>query len=191
MNILTDALPDSVTIGGESYSMHTDFRRWAAFEIIMTDGRRDDAEKIAAILKMYAKKLPPKMDSAIHAAVAFFAGGKETVEQPQGKEARPQKRIYSFEHDADAIYASFCAAYGIDLCSANLHWYQFRALFLGLPEDTKIMQIMGYRSTDLAKIKDKKQKDFYRKMKRIYRLPDMRSDEERERDMMQAFNGFF
>ena len=36
-------------------------------------------------------------------------------------------------------------AYGIDLTSVDLHWHMFKALFLSLPEDTKIKQIMQMR----------------------------------------------
>ena len=36
-------------------------------------------------------------------------------------------------------------AYNIDLTSVDLHWHMFKALFLSLPEDTKIKQIMQMR----------------------------------------------
>lgn len=50
---------------------------------------------------------------------------------------------------------------------------------------------MEYRAVDLSTIKDKEQKAFYRKMKQIYRLPDSRSEEEKEAAMIDAFAAMF
>ena len=47
---------------------------------------------------------------------------------------------------------------------------------------------MGYRATELNTIKDKETKKFYKKMKKIYALPDMRTEEEKEYDFGEAFS---
>ena len=45
---------------------------------------------------------------------------------------------------------------------------------------------MEIRALDLSKVKDKEQKAHYRRLKRVYKLPDPRSEEEREADMIDA-----
>ena len=48
MNILTDRLPDSVTVGGKKYPLNTDFRNWiiAGHIADIQTGRREDILKI-------------------------------------------------------------------------------------------------------------------------------------------------
>ena len=69
----------------------------------------------------------------------------------------------------------------------ELHWWKFKALFQGLKEDNKIVQIMGYRGMDLSKIKDKEERKHYKRLKKLYALPDMRTEEQKEADFAGAF----
>ena len=46
---------------------------------------------------------------------------------------------------------------------------------------------MGYRAIDLGKIKDKEEKARYKKLKKIYKLPDMRTEAQKEADFGSAF----
>ena len=41
---------------------------------------------------------------------------------------------------------------------------------------------------DLSKIKDKAIKKQYKQLKELYKLPDMRSEEEKENDFAEAFS---
>ena len=81
--------------------------------------------------------------------------------------------------------------YKIDLQTADLHWWQFKSLFKSLDDNNKICKIMEYRAIDLSQIKDKEQKKFYRKMKALYRLPDLRSEEEKEKAMIESMSSLF
>jgi hypothetical protein len=97
-----------------------------------------------------------------------------------------KKQIYSFEHDADYIYSAFLEQYGIDLNETKMHWWKFRTLFNGINENTLFSKITGYRSMNLEDIKDKEQKKYYEKMKRLYALPDNRTIEQKESDFANA-----
>ena len=59
--------------------------------------------------------------------------------------------------------------------------------FESLTDKTQIVEIMGYRAIDLSKIKDKEEKKRYKELKRIYALPDMRTQEQKESDFACAF----
>jgi len=61
------------------------------------------------------------------------------------------KPNFDFEQDADYIYSAFMQTYHIDLIHerGRLDWRRFISLFQGLPEDTKIREIMDIRSKKL------------------------------------------
>jgi hypothetical protein len=67
-----------------------------------------------------------------------------------------------------------------------MHWWKFRTLFNGINENTLFSKITGYRSMNLEDIKDKEQKKYYEKMKRLYALPDNRTIEQKESDFANA-----
>jgi hypothetical protein len=64
-------------------------------------------------------------------------------------------------------------------------------LFDGLNDSTQFIKVVGYRSIKLSDIKDKEQKKYYRKMKQLYKLPDTRTQEEKEQAMNDMFEKMF
>ena len=67
-----------------------------------------------------------------------------------------------------------------------LHWWKFKSLFEGLNEENQICKIMGYRSIDLSKIKDKEERKRYKKIKQQWALKDDRTEEEKEQDFANS-----
>lgn len=187
MNILVDVLPDCAVIGDKSYPLHTDFRVWIKFTLLLE--RYTDIIDVmteACILCFQDKnKIPPDIVSAFGALVNFCVSDSVPGKN-KGKTSA--KRIYSFEHDSALIYAAFFHDYGINLNTVNMHWYEFRALLLGLHKDNMFCEVMNYRALDLQAIKDKEQRKFYRSMQRKFRLPDMRTDEQKNTDMIDELS---
>ncbi len=198
MNIILDTMPDYLEVGGEKIFIDTDFRTWIRFDQELFWSDKPIEERFFSALEIcYNGNIPADINSAIHAAIGFYAPKEETIKElgknSQTERGNPSRRkqIYSFTHDASLICSAFLAQYGIDLTKDNLHWWLFRALFEGLTDDNKICKVMEIRSVDLSKIKDKEQKAHYRKLKRIYRLPDPRCEEEMEADMINALSVMF
>ncbi len=189
-SILTDPLPAAVEVFGRQYPIETDFRVWLRFDAALSDRSLSATEKTVALFEPYKEELPPHFDVAAKALLEFYAG-YTAADKKAGAETPEKKAIYSFLHDAPYIYAAFLRQYGIDLTKAALHWLQFRALFAALGEDEPFVKIMEYRSCDVSKIRDKQQKSFYRRMQERYRLPDMRTDAEKEKDMIAAIERLF
>ena len=73
-----------------------------------------------------------------------------TFKLPQGNSPQ-SKKVYDYAQDAFLIYAAFWQAYGIDLNKERdkLHYMGFLALFSGLPDDTRMSQIMGIRGAEI------------------------------------------
>ena len=70
------------------------------------------------------------------------------------REPSEQPRMMDFEQDADAIYASFLMAYGMDLTEIPfLHWYKFLVLLRLLGEDTPLEKRIALRGMDTSKLK--------------------------------------
>ena len=190
MNILTDTLPEAVWVEDKAYPIETDFRVWIRYDITLSERALPLEQKIVALLAPYKEELPPSFDVAVMALMDFYAGRLRSGEAG-GREEPAGAPIYSFVHDAPYIYAAFMRQYGLDLTKERLHWLQFKALFSALGETEPFVKIMEYRSCDLSKIRDKQQKQFYMRMKNLYRLPDMRTEAEKERDMVSAMEALF
>ena len=175
MNILKE-LPESLNIDGRNYEINTDFKVW--LEVAEKLSEKD----VFGVFSLVFNELPDNMYSAFTAVMDFYTGG----EKSKGKKG---KAVFDFVFDAELIYAAFWQQYRINLNAVKLHWWEFKALFTGLTADTRFVTVMGYRQTDLNSIKDKKERKFYRDMKRLYKLPDRRSEEEKEADFNDALSG--
>lgn len=157
----------------------------------MQDRSVSKKDKLKIAIELYFKEVPLNLEEAINKIVWFYKCGKEDKKQG-GETNQAQKQIYSFEYDAEYIYSAFLSQYGIDLQDEkNLHWWKFKAMFQGLNDNNEIVKIMGYRALNLNEIKDKQQKARYRKLKSLYKLPDNRTEEEKERMIVDAFAGLF
>lgn len=180
MNILMDDLPCTVKVAGEEIPIDTDYRTGILFEQTLSDPVMPDDEKLNTVLKLYYGNgifclLTDMADvqEAIDGIIWFYrCGADETVGSETEGESSVKDPPFSYEHDAGYIYAAFVEAYGIDLTENRLHWWQFRALFLGLPETVQFSKIMGYRMMEIPAKMPKEKKRFYQRMKRIYRIPE-------------------
>ena len=185
MNILIDELPESVEIEGVEYEINTDFRISILFELLMQDPNISDEEKIEKALELYFIKIPPieYISDVVDIIMDFYSCGKDKlISNGRTTSKGKSKQIYSFEVDADYIYAAFLDQYGIDLQDIEyLHWWKFKALFNALKEDNEIVKIMGYRSINITNDMSKHEKEFYKKMKELYKLPDNISKNDKEK----------
>lgn len=169
---------------------NSDFRISILFELLMQDKHISKKNKILQALKLYYPHLEQITDfeKAFEDINWFYRCGKDLEILNNKSSSGNSKQIYSYEFDDEYIYSAFLQQYNIDLQDIDyLHWWKFRALFEGLSKDTKIVEIMGYRATDLSKIKDKTEKARLKKLKKIYKLPDMRTQAEKEADFGRAF----
>lgn len=185
-NILLDQLPQYSKNG---LKIRTDFRESIKFELLMQDNKIRQKEKIMLALKLYYYDISKITDikKAVEDMLWFYRCGKNEKEEKSEEYAEEkEKQIYSYEFDDEYIYSAFMEQYKIDLNSIKyLHWWKFKALFNSLNEKTQFVKIMGYRAMNLSKIKDKEMKSNYKRMQKLYALPDMRTEEEKEADFAE------
>nr|DAN65714.1 MAG TPA: hypothetical protein [Caudoviricetes sp.] len=192
MNILIDKLPCSVIVDNIDTEIVSDFRTSILFEQLMKDNSVNDDVKIELALNLYfPNQYIINTVDAVNKIIWFYSGGKD-IKESSGKSNSSNINIYDFEQDADYIYAAFMEQYKIDLADIDyLHWWKFKSLFYGLNKDIQLSKIMFYRSVELTDDMTKNERKFYRDMKRLYALEDMRSEEEKEQDFNDCLAGMF
>lgn len=190
MNLLIDELQEQLRDKIGDIEFNSDFRISIMFELLMQDTKYTKEQKIFQALRLYYPNIKQikNYEKAIDDLLWFYRCGKEsTNSNKKSGKGNQNKQIYSYEFDDIYIYGAFKQQYDIDLQDIEyLHWWKFKAMFDCLDDNTKFVEIMGYRAVDLRKIKDKQEKERYKKLKEAYRLPDMRSEEEKEADFADA-----
>lgn len=182
-NILLDKLPSYTPSG---LKIRTDFRESIKFELLMQDVNIKEEDKIRLALNLYYDKFFD-IEDALRDMIWFYSCNRiENNKEQKRTIERKEKQIYSYEFDSEFIYSAFMEQYNIDLNNIEyLHWWKFKALFNSLNKNIHFSKIMGYRAIDLSSIKDKETRKRYKKLKELYILPDMRSEEEKENDMAE------
>lgn len=175
-------LPTTLEVCGKEYEIDTRWKVWAEIGI---RARGAGAEDVAEMLvSCFGRRLPERMDEAVRAMLGFYR--REKTSENGCESGGSDKAVFDIEYDFGYVNAAFMHSYGIDLRQSELHWWAFWELFEALDEDEKIMKIISWRAADLSGIKDKSRRTFLRKMKRLYKLPDRRSEEEKERSVAEA-----
>lgn len=169
-------LPDCLEVDGRLIEIETDFRTWIEF------GRRLAEERVAWFGVLAGDY--PSGDSWVGAAVDFYRNPNETPRETGGA----SERAVDFISDGELITAAFQQSYGIDLTdpACEMHWHRFLALFRGLPEDTMLSRVMGYRSWTNSK---KKHETVMGELKRAWALPRVgEATEDEKRRVLELFN---
>lgn len=196
-NVILDTLPESVEINGRVYPIDSDFRTIIKLESCILNASLDGKQKVSTVLStFYPHGVPSDLNEATKAFMDIYKVGVTDKAKPPPKARKNgdielrQPRIYDYDYDASYIFGAFLSTYGIDLNSVEfLHWWKFHALFTSLPNNCKIVEIMGYRATDLGKIKDKHERDRIARLKAIYALPDESTPEQKVAMAGAVFGG--
>jgi hypothetical protein len=181
VNILTSALPVTVDINGEIYLINTDFR--AALRVILAfeDPDLTAQEKQIVMLSNLYPVVPSDVSGALEQANLFLNAGKLNGEGEAGP------RVYSFAKDANYIFAAFRQTHGIDLETAELHWWKFLALFMDLGSETTFCQLIGLRKRLKTGKASKEERQAAREMGDILDVPDIDDSTLEEREAEAAF----
>jgi hypothetical protein len=136
-------------------------------------------EKQAVLLSLY-KEPVGDVRQALLMAVKYLNGGKEAQE---GDNSLPY-RLYSFAQDAQYIFAAFRQTHGVDLQKAELHWWEFIALFMDLGADTTFCNLVNLRKRIKTGKATKEERKAASEMGEIFEIPepDDRTAEEKERE---------
>ena len=169
INALYEHLPECVDVCGKHYPIVTDFRDWIAFSDMLEDPNALPRDKIAAAMSWFDGDVPQDAAEALAALKAFFVANAlrsdRALEQSENRPEAEKRRTLSYRMDAAYIIADFKRYYNIDLIHIKyLHYWEFRLLMQGLPDDCQVKKRIAYRSTDLVSIKDPAERNRIRRI---------------------------
>lgn len=186
MSILTDPLPKTLEISGKFYPIASDFRTWILITELIEDPEMTNREKLdttaALVFGSYPFESWDEWIEAYQQILWFYRCGREPQDDGS-QDGGSSADAFSFEYDADYIYAAFMSAYHIDLTAQTLHWWQFMALLRAIPGDTELSRIIGYRTMEIDPDMPRKQKQHYQEMKELFAIPRSKAERELEKSL--------
>lgn len=179
MNLLVDALPTAVEIDGKEYEINTSFRDCLRTILAFEDEELTGYEKQAIMLQNLFPEPIENVQAAFEVGTRFLNGGKVGE-----SESESNLRLYSFDKDAALIFAAFRQTHGIDLETAEMHWWKFMALFADLGGETTFCNLIGLRKRVKTGVASKEEKQAARDMGSAFDIPepDDRTPDEREKE---------
>lgn len=175
MTSFTAELPRAIVIDGAAYAVNTDYRIMADFEMKVANADTSDKTAFARVLSetvsaLFVEVPRADADEIISGVLWYYRCGRE----PPETSGASGRRYYDYGEDSDYIYAAFRQQYGDDLITSKMHWWEFRAKFMSLTDDTEFVKIMQYRGTDTSKIKCKEERSRIKKLQSRYALNSQR-----------------
>lgn len=149
-SLLTDELPRSVFIqdGTIEIDIKTDTLTALQCLSMLDNDEIPDAVRISCVVETIlaeGEEITPDMYLDAFSAILDYLKGF-----PVEGGTKSREPVFSYSQDHAYIVAAFRQAYGMSLEDIQkTHWWEFQALLTGLPEDTRLSQIMRIRSMDI------------------------------------------
>lgn len=153
---LVEPLVTAITIGGEEWTVDLSFDNVLRWYILLDDDAINDSRKIYLAFNAFVgEDIDVTADQMVSVVSEISKYVQQTVygnhdDEPSvdlNGDPVPQERFFSYEKDADAIFASFMADYHIDLIEqqGKFRWEKFKAMLDGLSETTQFRRIVAIR----------------------------------------------
>lgn len=183
--IFQEELPTRITADDLEIPVSADFRSWIKADLIMKDRQIPKEAKLPVICQYIGLDLT-NLDVTIPDLWAGIFKFYMCEQEPRGEAVSSSSATaYRFDCDWWLIYAAFIQQYGINLLTADLHWFEFRALLDGLTEQTQFIKVVQARLRDTSKLKGE-EKAQAEKLKRYWKVPDDSAQEERDPHEIEA-----
>ena len=179
---------ERVEVDGKEYAINTDFLGWIEIEQLFLDSEAAESERFERILALAYPVLPDNPAAAIEKVLWFYAGGNMTLGDKSSALSAP---AYDLSRDFEYIWAGFLGEFGLDIAKTPMHWWRVKTLLSCLSENSKFSRIVAYRSMDTSSIKNRELRRFYERMKKQFKLPDLRTSDEREKEVAYKLESFF
>jgi len=175
MDLTKIILPDSIIVSGSVYKIHTGHPYWFRFSQLI----QQKDMLLSGFDFIYINSKPEDRKTGFEKLLNFYYEKKEL---PRVDESQSCERILDYDIDSDLIYAAIMQCYHVDLYEKEMHWHKVRALINGL-YGTKLNEIISYRICDPKKDKN------LEKMKRLWKLPEIQNEDDKE--ALDNFNKIF
>ena len=146
-SLLTDSLPDSIELDGRRLEIYTDTMTALQCLTMIDDEDIPEVIRVSCVIEAMVKEsgeITPSMYVDAFSAILRFLKGYSV----EGR--RSSEQLLSYSQDHALIVASFRQAYGMDIEDIQrTHWWEFQALLSGLPEDTRLSQVIALRGREI------------------------------------------
>ena len=149
-SLLTDELPRSVFIQDGTIEIDIKTDTLTALQCLSMLDNDDipDAVRISCVVETIlaeGEEIPPDIYLDAFSAILDYLKGF-----PVEGGTKSREPVFSYSQDHAYVVAGFRQAYGMSLEDIHkTHWWEFQALLSGLPEGTRLSQIMRIRSMDI------------------------------------------
>lgn len=149
-SLLTDELPRSVFIQDGTIEVDIKTDTLTALQCLSMLDNDDipDAVRVSCVVETIlaeGEEIPPDMYLDAFSAILDYLKGF-----PLEGGTKSREPVFSYSQDHAYVVAGFRQAYGMSLEDIHkTHWWEFQALLSGLPEGTRLSQIMRIRSMDI------------------------------------------
>lgn len=176
MSVLTDNSRNYVEYKGRRFHVCTSFDVVLLLQKLYQEENLEAGDKINQALKMLTRnQIRVWCLSEIEKAELLQKISDEKIKLPTRQKVGRQQKLMDFEADAEFIYASFRQAYGMNLEKekGRLQWQRFCELLDGLPDGTKLREVMRIRAMDIPEPTkyNQKERQNIMELKAYYALP--------------------
>lgn len=178
---LNDAMPTSFEFEGRHYEIDLSYDNVLDVFDVTSSTELLDTEKVHLGLVLYLGDIEVDNPLGVWNYIQknlIEQDKRKVVQYDQLGNAMPEiadtdeEAHFDIRQDADLIYASFRAEYGIDLIEeqGSLHWHKFQALLQGLSSDSILQRVIQIRLWKPRKGDSAEYKQSMRKLQDYYRL---------------------
>lgn len=181
MNILVNELPEMLEIENKPYRINSDFRSCLLTILAFEDNDLTMQEKQYILLNNLYLEMPDNTEKAVEAALQFINGDVSETDEVS------TRRLYSFSHDSNFIFAAFKQTHNVDLQAENMHWWKFLALFMDLGADTTFCSLTSLRKRIKTGKATKEEKAAAREMGSVFVVPELDTRTLEEKELERKF----
>lgn len=182
-NVLLDDLPTA----WNAHGMDTSFQNGILISQALADKELSEREQVMTALSLLYAEIPELEDAA--RGLQWFLNGWSHDKHKQSSE---NVKLIDFDIDQWRIYAAFLNQYGIDLNTADLHWFQFMGLLTTLNE-CAFTRVIDIRSKKITTKMSSAEKKSIKEAKQVYAIETPNQEgglSEREQKAIEEFRKY-
>ena len=181
-NVLLDPFPKE----WNGYRIDPAFQNGIQIMQLMEDDEVSESEKVWLAAGLLFLDPPKAIQEALE-GIAWFMGGWNTDRPDDG--GKKEESVMDWDMDQWRIYSAFRKQYGIDLNSAQMHFWAFMGLLTTLDE-CAFTRVADIRAKKLEGKMDPKEKSFYRQAKKRYAIGKQKEAEKETDEDIAAVEEF-
>lgn len=187
MNLLIDSTPDFITVGGFIYKCDADFKKWVKY-IIATESGDADAVNNALHDIFGDIKIPKRLTGEFINAVFAWMFPESTDNK---KTTGQNEKAYDFEVDGNVIYAELWQ-YFPNLMQRGISWHEGIELIRLLVnnKNTELHHKAFARVGNFSNM-SKDERKYWNEERAKLKLPDKRTERQKQDDFDAAMSGLF